>query len=162
MQCSICLNESYDICWRDSSASESGWILLFHSRYVHGVRLPVHLKFATDDWLKPFAASFSQFDSCHSSCNRSAAGTSYVTYQFTSSHMVINNRPEHQWNPTLAISISRYNNSSIRTLIQFNNEEREIHLSSIVSLTNNLFDNLYQLWKLCFLNVWRGIPWGSV
>ena len=113
MQCSIWHNESYDICWRDSSAPESGGILLFHSKYVCGFMLPVHLKFSTDDWLKPFAASFSQFNSCHLSCNRCTGGTSYVTYQFTSSEMVINNKHEHQWNPTLAISNPRYNNSNI-------------------------------------------------
>jgi len=154
MQCLICHNESYDICRRDSGAPESGWILLFHSKYVRGFSLPVHLKFATDDWLKPFAASFSQFDSCHLFHNRSAGGTSYVTYQFTSSQMVINNTQERQWNPTLAISNPRYNNSNIRTLIHFNIEERKIHLSSsIVSLTNDLFDSLYQLRRLCWLNV---------
>jgi len=152
MQCSICHNESYDISWRDSGAPESGWILLFHWKYVRGFRLLVHLKFATDDWLKPFAVSFSQFDSCHLSCNWSARGTSYVAYHFTSSHMVINNKQEHQWNPTLVISNSRYNNSNIRTLIHFNIEERKINLSSIVSLTNNLFDSLYQLRRLCYLN----------
>ena len=90
---------------------------------------PVHLKFATDDCLKPFAASFSQLDSCHISChlscNRSAGGTSNVAYQFTSSQMVISNTQERQWNPTLAISNSRYNNSNIRTLIHFNIEERK-------------------------------------
>jgi len=42
-----------------------GRILLFRSKIVRGFRLPVHLKFATDDCLKPFDASFSQFDSCH-------------------------------------------------------------------------------------------------
>ena len=146
MQCLICHIESYDICWRDSSAPESGWILLVHSKYVCGFRLPGHLKFVTDDWSKGFAASFSQFDSCHLSCSRSAGRTSYVAYQFTSSHMVINiNKHERQWNPTLAISNSRYNNSNNRTLIHFNIEERKIHLSSIVSLTNDLFDYLYQL-----------------
>jgi len=153
MQCSICHNESYDICRRDSGAHESGWILLFHSGYVRGFWLSVHIKFTTDEWLKPCAASFSQFDSCYFSCNRSAGRTSYVMYQFTSSHMVINNKQERQWNPTLAISNSRYNNSNIRTWIHFNNEERKIHLSSIVSLTNNLFDYLYQLRRLCSLNV---------
>jgi hypothetical protein len=156
IQYSICHNKSYTICWRDSGAPESGWLLLFHSKYVRGFRLPVYLKFATDHWLKPFAASFSQFDSCQVSCSRSAGGSSYVPYQFTSSHMVINTRQEHQWNPTLAISKSRYNNSNIRTLIHFNIEER------IVSLTNDLFDYLYQLRGLCCLNVWRGIPWGSI
>ena len=149
MQCSIFHNESNDICWRDSSAPESGWILLFHSKYGHGFRLPAHLKFATNNWLKPFAASFSQSDSCHLSCNRSAGGTSYVAYQSTSSYMVNNNKQEHQWNPTLAISNSRYNNSNIRTLIHFNIEKRKIHLSSIMSLTNDLFDYLYQLRRLC-------------
>jgi len=140
MQCSICHNKSYDICQRDSGAPKSGWKLLFHSNNVRRFRLPVHLKFTTDNWLKPFAASFSQFDSCDGSCNRSAGGTSYVSYQFTSSHMVINSNQERQWNPTLAISNSRYNNSNIWTFIHFNIEKRKIHLSSIVSLTNNLFD----------------------
>ena len=149
MQCSICHNKSYDICWRDSAAPESGWILLFHSNYGRGFRLPVHLKFTTDNWLKFFAASFSRFDSCNSTCNRSAGGTSHVAYQFTSSFMVINNKQERQWNPTLAISNSRYNNSNIRTLIHFNMEERKIHLSRIVSLTSDLFDYLYQLRRLC-------------
>ena len=148
MQCLVCHDESYDICRRDSGAPESGWILLFHSKYGNGFRLPVHLQFTTDNWLKPFAASFSQIDTCHLSCNRSTGGTSYVAYQFTSSHMVINNKQERQWNPTLAISNSRYNNSNIRTLIRFIIEERKIHLSSIVSLTNDLFDYLYQLWRL--------------
>ena len=142
MDCSICRNESNDICWRDSGAPESGWILLFHAKYLCSFRLPVHLKFATDNWLKPFTASFWQFDSCHLSCNRSAGGTSYVAYQFTLSQMVINNQQEHQWNPTLAISNSRYNNSNIRTLIYFNIEERKIHPSSIVSFTNDIFDCL--------------------
>ena len=163
MQCSICHHESYDICHRDSGAPESEWILLFHLKYGRGFRLPVHLKFATNDWLKPFAASFSRFDSCHWSWNRSAGGTSYVAYQLTSSYMVMNNKQERQWNPTLAIhnkqqcqwnptlaiSDSRYNNSNIRTLIHFNIEERKIHLSSIVSLKNDLFDYLYQLRRLC-------------
>jgi len=153
MQCSICHNKSYDICQRDSSAPESGWILHFHLKYIHGFRLPVHLKFATDNWLTPFAASFSQFNSYHLSCNRSAGGTSYVVYQFTSSQKVINHKQERQWNPTLAISKSRYNNSNIRTLIHFNIEERKIHLSSIVCLTNDIFDYLYQLRRLCCLNV---------
>jgi len=153
MQCSICHNESYDICQRDSGAPESVWIMPFNSKYACGFRLPVHLKFATDDWLKPFAAWFSQLDSCHLSFNWSAGRTFYIVYQFTSSHMVINNKQECQWNPTLAISISRYNNSNIRSLIHFNIEERKIHLSSIVSLTNDLFDYLYQLRRLCYLNV---------
>jgi len=148
MQCSICHNESYDICWRVSGAPESGWILLFHSKYGRGFRLLVHLEFTTDDWLRTFAASFSQFESCHLSGNRSAGGISYVTYQFTSSYMVINTKQERQWNPTLAISNSRYNNSNIRTLIHFNIEERKIPLSSIESLTNDLFDYLYQLSRL--------------
>jgi len=102
-----------------------GWMLLFHSKYVLGFRILVQLKFATDDWLKPFAASFSQFDWCHLSCNRSATGTSNVAYQFTSSYIVINNQHKRQWKPTLAISNSRYNNSNIRTLIHFNIEERK-------------------------------------
>ena len=153
MQCSICHNESYDICRRDSCAPESGWILRFHSKSVRGFRLPVHLKFATDDWLQPFGAPFSQFDSYHLSCNRSAGGTSYVTYQFTSSQTVINTKQECQWNPTLAISNSRYNNSNIRTFIHFNPEERKIHLSCIVSLSSDLFDYLYQLRRLCALNI---------
>jgi len=153
MQCSIYHNELYDICRRDCGAPESGWILRFYSKYVRRFRLPVHLKFATDDWLKPFAASFSQFDSCHLSCIRSAGGTSYIPYQFTSSYMVINNKQECQWNPTLAISNSRYNNSNIRTLIHFNIEERKIHLFSIVSRTNDLLDYLYQWSRLCWLNV---------
>jgi len=54
---------------------------------------------------------------------------------------------------TLAISESRYQNSNIRTFIHFNIEERKIHLSSIVSLTNDLFDYLYQLRRLRCLNV---------
>jgi len=153
MQCSISHNESYNNCGRDSGAPESGSVLLFHSKYIRGFRLLVHLKFSTDDWLKPIAASFSQFDSCHLSYNRSAGGTSYVAYQFTSSQMVINNEHEWQWYPTLVISNSRYNNSNIRTLIHFNIEERKIHLSSIVSLPNDLFDYLYQLRRLCCLNV---------
>jgi len=124
-QCSICQNESHDICRRDSSVHETGWILLFHLKYVSGFRLPVHFKFATDDWLMLFVASFSQFDSCTLSCNRSAVGTSNITYQFTSSHMVIHNKQEQQWNPTLAISNLRYTNSNIRTLIHFNIEERK-------------------------------------
>jgi len=144
MQCWICHNKSYDICRRDSGAPDSGWILLFHSKYGRGFRLLVHLKSATENWLRLFAASFSQLDSCLISCNRSAWGTSYVAYQFTSSYMVISNTQERQWNSTLAISNSRYNNSNIRTLIHFNIEERKIHLSSIVSLTNDLFDYLYQ------------------
>jgi len=153
MQCSICHNDSYDICRSESGAPESGWILLFHSKYLLGPRLPAHLNFAPDDWLKPFAASFSQFDLCHISCNRSARGTSYVAYQFPSSHMVINNKLEREWNPTLAISNSWYDNSNIRTLIHFHIEERKIHLSSILSLTNDLFDYLYQLRRICCLNV---------
>ena len=153
MQCSISHNKSYDICRRDSGAPSSGWILLLHSKYGRGFRLPVHPKFATDHWLKPFAASFSWLDSCHLSCNWSAGRTSYVLYQFTSSYMFINNQQERQWNPTLAISNSRYNNSNIRTLIHFNIEERKIHLSSIVSLTNDLFDYLYQLRRICCLHV---------
>ena len=60
-----------------------------------------------------------------------------------------NNKQERQWNPPLAISNSRYNNSNIRTLIHFNIDERKIHLSSIVSLTNDLFDYLYLLRRLC-------------
>jgi len=162
IQLSICHNESYDICGKDSSAPESGWNWFFHSKYVRGSRLPMHLKFATGNWLKPFAASFSQFDSCHLSCNRSAGVTSYVAYQFSSSCMVINNKHERQWYPTLAISNSRYTNSNIRTLIHFNIEERKIHLSSIVFLTNDLFDYLYQFRRLCCLNVKRGIPWCSI
>jgi len=153
MQCSICHNKSYDICRRDSDVSERGWILHFHSKYGRGFRLPVHLKFATDDWLKPFAESCSRFDWCHISCNGSAGGTSHVTYQLTSSHMVINKKQERQWNPTLTISNSRYNNSNIRTLSDFNIEGRKIHLSSIVSLTNDLFDYLNWLRRLCCLNV---------
>jgi len=125
MQCLIYRNEYHVICRRDSGAPESGPIVLFHSKYVCGCRLLVHLKFATDDWLKPFAASFSQFDSCHLSCNRSATGTSNITNQLNSSHMVINNKQECQWNITLAISNSRYNNSNLRTLIHFNIEERK-------------------------------------
>jgi hypothetical protein len=113
VQCLICHNESDDICRRDSGAHESGWILLIHSKYIRGFMLPVHLKFATDDWLKPFAASFWQFDSCHLSCNQSAGGTSYVTYRFTSFHMVIYDKHAPQWNLTLAISNPRYNNSNI-------------------------------------------------
>ena len=153
MQYSINQKESYDICRSDPSAPESRWIFLFQSKYVYGFSLPVHLKFTADDWLKRFAASFSQFDLCHLSCNRSAGGTSYVAYQFTSSHMVISITQQRQWNPTPAISNSRYNNSDIRTLIPFNIEERKIHLSSIVSLTNNLFVYLNQLRRLCCLNV---------
>ena len=149
MQRSICHNASYDICQRDSGMLDSGCILLFHSKYGRGWRLLVHLKFATDDCVKPFAASFSRFNWCHVSCNRSVGGTSYVAYQFTSSYMVINNKQERQWNPTLAISNTRYNNSNIRTLIHFNIEEKNIHLSSIVSLTNDLFDYLYQSRRLC-------------
>jgi hypothetical protein len=124
MQCSISPNKSHDICRRDSSTPESGWISLFHLTYVHGFRHPVHIKMATAKQLKPFVASFSHFDSWHLSCNRSAAGTSNVTYDFTVSHMVINNNQECQRNPTLAISNSRYNNSNIRTLIHINMEER--------------------------------------
>jgi len=124
MQCVICHYESHDICWRDCSAPKSVWILLFHSKYVHGFRLPVHLKFATDNRLKHFAVLFPQFDSCCVSYYRSAAGTSTVMYQFTLSHIVINTKQEPQWNSTLAIPNSRYNNSNIRTLIHFNIEER--------------------------------------
>jgi len=124
MQCSICGNESHDICRRDSCVPENGWIMLCHSKYVCDFGLPVHLKFTTDDWLNPIAVSFSQFNWCHLSCNLSATGTSNVTYQFTASYMLINNKHERQWNRTLAISNSRYNNSKIRTLIHFNIQER--------------------------------------
>ena len=113
VQCSIWHNEWYDICQSDSWAPESGWILRFHSKYVRGFVLPLNLTFATDHWSKPFPASFSQLNSGHFSCNRSAGGTSYVTYQFTSSQMVIHNKQERQWNPTLAISHPRYSNSNI-------------------------------------------------
>jgi len=92
MQYSIWHNKSHDICRRDSGAHESGWISLYHSNYVAGFRLLGHLKFATDEWLKPFATWFSQFNSCHVSFNRSATRTSNVLYQFTLSHMVINNK----------------------------------------------------------------------
>jgi len=125
MQCSIHHNDSRDICQRDSGAPETGWILLIHLKYIRSFRLLVNLKFTTDHWLKPFAASFSQFNWCHLLCTRSAAESSNVTYQFTSSHMVINWKHERQWNPTLAISNSWYNNSNIRTLIHFNIEERK-------------------------------------
>jgi len=125
MHCAIQYNESHDICWRDSGAPESGWIFLFHLKYIRGFRLMVHLKFATDEWLKLFAVIFSQFDSCHWSCNRSAPGTYNVANQFTPSHTIINNKHECQWSPTLAISDSRYNNSNIRTLIHFNIEYKQ-------------------------------------
>jgi len=125
IQCSICHNESHRHCWQDSGGPASGRIMHFDSKYIHGCRLPAHLKFATDDWLNPFAVSFSQWNLCDWSCNRSAAGTSNLAKQFTWSHTVTNNKQEHQWNPTLAISNSRYSNSNIRTLIDFNIEERK-------------------------------------
>jgi len=125
MQCLICHNESHDISQRDPVAPDSGRILLFHSKCVFGCRLLVHLKFATDDCLKPFPATFSQFDSRHVSCTSSAAATSNAANQFTSLHMVINYTQVRQWNPTLAISNSTYNNSNIRSLIHPNIEERQ-------------------------------------
>ena len=160
--CSISDNQSYDICWRASGAHDSGWMLIFHSKYIHGFRLLVHLQFTTDDWLKPIAASFSQLDTCHWRCNRSVGGTSYVKYQFTSSHMVIINIQERQWNHSLAIPNSRYNNYNIRTLIHFNIEDRKIHLSSVVPLTNDFFDCLYQFRRSWCFNVKRAKPWWRV
>jgi hypothetical protein len=124
MQCSICHNLFCAICKRDSSAPESGWTLLSRLKYICCFTLPVHIKFATNNEFRCFAASFSQFDWCHLSWNRSAAGTSNVGYQLTSSHMVINNNQWRQWNPTLATSNSRFSNSNIRTLIHFNIEKR--------------------------------------
>jgi hypothetical protein len=153
MQYSMCHNESHDICRRDSGAPNSGWIWRVHSYNIPGFRFPVHFKFATAYGLKPIAASSSEFDSRHLSCTRFAAGTSNATYQITSSRIVLNNTQEQQWNPTLAISNSRYNNSKIRKLIHINIEDRRIRLSNIVSLTNDLFLYLYQLRRLCWLNV---------
>jgi hypothetical protein len=103
MQCLICHNEWYYICRRDSGAPRSGWILLFHSKYVRHFWLSVHLNLAPDDWFKHIAALCTSFNWCHLSCNTSARGTFNVVYQSTSSHMVINNKHEHQWNPTIVI-----------------------------------------------------------
>jgi hypothetical protein len=89
-----------------------------------GCRLQVNLKFATDGIVKPIASSFSHFDSCQLSCNRTTAETSNFAKQSTSSDIVINHKQELHWNPTVAISNSRYINSNIRTFVEFNIEDR--------------------------------------
>ena len=107
--CAIYLNETHDIWPVFSGAPESGWIEhcpLFWLRHVYVARgFRCTSQSLLTNVSKPFSASCSIFDSGHSAWDRPARELVILLINWLHLILVINNnKQEHQWNPTRAVS----------------------------------------------------------
>jgi len=163
------LNRTHDIRPEFSGATESGWIVLCSHFWLRNVYVATCFWCSSKSLLmnhsKPFAASFLKLDSGYLSWNKPAQ--ELVIWLINWLHLLLginNNNQERQW--YLIVTIQ---NATEIPLKQFQIKDTttstsehwftskwrrdRIHICSIVCLTNDHFDYLYLLGRLCWLNV---------
>jgi len=118
MACSICHYKTHDmakILWSTWKWLNYALLLLLTLNCVDGLWFAVHLEFAADESLEALCCIILRIQLMQ--CIMRLASQELVMLPNNSLRLILvtNNNLERQWNPTLAISEIRHNNSNIKT-----------------------------------------------